>query len=333
MKIVFFEAREKEEVTLRELISGHDLFFYSEELNSQNAHLAKGADIVSVFVSSEVRSDIIDTLDGVKLIATRSTGFDHIDVAYAKSKGILVTNVPSYGSHTVAEFTFALLLSLSRKIHLACEQMKEKTSYDIVNLEGFDLFGKTIGVIGTGKIGKNVVRIAKGFGMNVLLNDMFPDENFANEVSFKYVSLEKLLRESDIVSLHTPYNKDTHHLINKDNIFLMKKGSLLINTARGEIIETEALVKALLEEHLSGAGLDVLEGERKLKSPSSSVMGDTQNSDYKTLVEDNVLVDMPQVIVTPHIAFFSKEAEMEIIRTTANNISSFVEGGRSNIVS
>ncbi len=333
MKITFFEIRDREKELLLGMLSAHELSFYKEKLCAETLEKAKGADIISVFVDSEIQKETIDALPDVKLISTRSTGFDHIDVAYAKEKGITVASVPAYGANTVAEFAFALMLNLSRKISDANEQMKEHTSFDIPMLRGFDLFGKTIGVIGTGRIGKNAVRIAKGFGMKVLAADLHPDQAFAEEMGIGYVPLDMLLSASDIVTIHAPYNDTTYHLINKNNILLMKKGALLINTARGEIVETGALISALKREQLGGAALDVLEGERKLKEEAEFLAkGKGNEADFRILAENHMLIDMPNVIVTPHIAFFSVEAEGEIIKTTAENITAFISDAPVNIV-
>ena len=321
MKITFFEVREKEQDFLAPPLQVHGLSFFKEKLDLETLNKAKDADIISVFINSEVTKEIIDALPKLKLIATRSTGFDHINIAYAKEKGIAVATVPSYGTHAVAEFAFALILDLSRKVSNANRQIREEASFNISNFQGFDLFEKTLGVVGTGKIGKNMVKIAKGFGMKVIAFDSFPDQKFAQENNFQYLPLNDVLVNSDIITLHTPYNKDTHHLINKENIKLFKKGSYFINTARGEIIDTEALFFGLKEGIIAGAGLDVLEGERKLKEEVEFIAhGYSDVDNFKTLLEDHILMEMPNVIVTPHIAFFSREAEMEILKITAENI-------------
>jgi D-lactate dehydrogenase len=274
-------------------------------------------------------------MPGLKFISTRSTGFDHIDCEYAESKGIKVSNVPAYGSYTVAEFTFALLLALSRKTCNAFDNLKQGANFNIFSLQGFDLYGKTIGVIGTGKIGKNVAKIAKGFNMNVIAYDIYPDMVFAKENNFEYKSLPEVISQADVLTLHVPYSKENYHLINKENISLMKKGVYIINTARGELIDTDALVWGLEEKIIAGAGLDVLEGERELKE-EFEILADYSKAegikDYKILLEDHVLIDMPNVIVTPHIAFYSKEAEKSIIETTAENIKGFISGNLQNLV-
>ena len=278
--------------------------------------LLKDTDIVCDFTNSLINKSVIDSLPNLKLIATRSTGFDHIDIAYANSKGMKVCNVPAYGSKTVAEFAFALILVLSRKIREAAHLLKKNGDYSISSeLQGFDLENKTLGVVGTGKIGKNVIKIAQGFGMNVLAYDLYPDPKFAEENNFTYKTFAEVLSQADIITLHVPYTKENHHLINKENISLIKKGAYLINTARGEIVETEALVFALQTGIVAGAGLDVLEGERKFKK------GDTIP-----------MLGMPNVIMTPHVAFDTKEAEGRIMQTTVDNIKAFLAGNPINSV-
>lgn len=333
MKVVFFEIKNHEKEVLSPLLEGLEMSFYEEKLTAETMNLAQGAEIVSVFVDSEVSADIIGPLSSLKLITTRSTGYDHIDTAFAKTKNIQVANVPSYGARTVAEFAFGLILNLSRKIFNAKHQLMESDNFEIEQLEGFDLYGKTLGVVGAGKIGKNMVRIAQGFGMNVVAYDVHPDEAFAAETNLKYVGLEELLAAADIVTLHTPYLKETHHLINSGNIYKMKKGAYLINTARGELIDTDALFKALTGGHLAGAGLDVLEAERQLKEEAELLTQSPEKiKDLKTLIEDHILINLPNVIITPHIAFFSREAHEEILKVTAENIKSFMAGSPQNLV-
>ncbi len=323
MKIAFFEVRPDEQKLLESALTNHTVTYYSEKFTSTLLPQLQDIEVLGVFVGSEVRKETIDALPNLKLIVTRSTGFDHIDSVYAKEKGIAVATVPAYGTHTVAEFTFALILALSRKTYAAIASVHEKKHFELGNLKGFDLFGKTIGIIGTGKIGKNVAIIAKGFGMRVIATDAYPDAQFAQEQGVTYVSLEELLRQSDIISVHTPYMKETHHLINTENIQHVKKGAVLINTARGEIVETKALVTALQSGQLSAAGLDVLEGERKLSEDANS----SESVEYA-----KQLITMEQVIITPHIAFFTAEAEQHIIDTTIENINTFIQGKAQNTI-
>lgn len=333
MKIAFFEIRDGEQALLAQLLSGFDCVFTKEKLTLETVSLASGVDAVSVFINSEISSAVIDALPQLKLITTRSTGFDHIDITVATQKNIKVANVPAYGSKTVAEFTLALILNLSRKIFEAKTNVLEKQKFDITGLQGFDLNGKTLGVIGTGRIGQNVIKMASAFGMKILASDIRPNTDLATKFNFEYVDLETLLKNSDIITLHVPYLPENKHLINIENINLMKKGAFLINTSRGELVETDALLKALLSKHLAGAGLDVLEAERELKEEADLlVSGEEKIKDIKTLLEDHALMNMPNVIVTPHIAFFSKEACDEITKTTAENIKAFINGLPQNLV-
>lgn len=316
MKIMFFGLEKEKQNVFEGSFGGAEVVFFEEKLDENSVSLAKDADIVSVFIDSTVDKNIIDALSNLKFITTRSTGFDHIDCEYAKQKGIQVSNVPVYGSETVAEFTFALLLTLSRKIREGSEALKENSNYSTPpNAQGFDLDKKTIGVVGTGKIGKNVIRIARGFNMNVLAYDLYPDIKFSQENNFVYKTLEEVLSGSDIVTLHAPYTKENHHLINKNNISLLKKGAYLINTARGELIETEALEKALKDGSIAGAGLDVLEREKEFKKGDIIPM-----------------LEMPNVLMTPHVAFNTREAEARILQTTIENIKGFISNSPVNLV-
>ena len=323
MKIAFFGVTEGEHLSYKEALNQHEIFFSDEKLSEQNVQKIKDADIISIFVTSAVNKNIIDALPNLKCISIRSTGFDNVDCDYAKSKGIKVSNVPAYGSHTVAEFAFGLILNLSRNIITANNHITRSLDFNYSTpMEGFDLAGKTLGVIGTGKIGKNVVKIAKGFGMNVIATDMYPDAAFAQENNFEYKSLEEVLSMSDIVTLHTPYTKENHHLINKENIAKMKRGVYLINTARGELVDTAALIDGLSKGIIAGAGLDVLEGEKELKEKNNSHM----------VLLNSELMKMPTVIITPHLAFYTKEAVAEIQRVTILNIQGFIDGASMNVV-
>ena len=334
MKIVFFEVPKAEQSFFSPSFGETEISFFEEKLNEKNIDKAKDAEIISIFINSIISKNIVDLLPNLKFIATRSTGFEHIDLEYCATKGIKVSNVPAYGPHTVAEFAFSLILNLSRNVINANNHLRNTMDFNFYSsLKGFDLFGKTLGVVGTGKIGKNVVKIAKGFGMNVVAYDIFPDAKFATENNFTYKSLLEVLGESDIVTIHTPYTKENYHLINKENISKMKKGVYVVNTARGALIDTEALIWGINEGIIAGAGLDVLEGERDLKIENEIVSsGDSPQIDYKIIVEDQILIDMPQVIVTPHIAFYSKEAEGEIIKTTIENINGFILGNMQNLI-
>jgi D-lactate dehydrogenase len=330
MKTVFFEISKEEEPTLAKLLADlgiTDCEFYPETLE-QNLEVAKNAESISIFIHSKADQASLEKLPNLKLVTTRSTGFDHIDLNYCRGKNIAVCNVPAYGSRTVAEFTFSLILGLSRKSFLAYKQVKNNHDFNISHFEGFDLYQKTLGVIGTGKIGLNVISIAKGFGMKVLAFDTFPNVQKAQELNFQYASLNEVLKNSNVLTLHVPLNNDTKHLINSENIKQVKPGSILVNTSRGEVVETSALLWAVKEKVLSGVGLDVLEGEKDLADECALVSKENPSCviDFKTLLLDHMLMDADEVAITPHIAFFTKEAKHEILRVTCKNIQNFYKG-------
>ena len=330
MKTVIFEIAQWEKELLQKSLQ--DTVFTEEKLTADNASSYIDAEIISSFISSVINRDVVDRLPNLKLIVTRSTGFDHIDVNYCKTKNIVVSNVPEYGSSTVAEHTFALLLNLTRKIPQATEQI-QKLNFDHSQLKGVDLYGKTLGIIGLGKIGQHVLRIAQGFGMKVISYARHPDMEQAQKLNFEYRDLDSLLGESDVVTLHLPLTAETTHIINKDNILKFKKGSYLINTARGGLIEAEALLLGLDQGILEGVGLDVLEEEDELSEEVSILTKvSQQNINLKTLLYDHILIRHPKVIVTPHNAFNSQEALERIIQVTIENIQSFTDGKAINTV-
>jgi D-lactate dehydrogenase len=334
MKIVFFDVPKVEQSFFAESLNGAEIVFFEEKLNENSVEKAKDADVVSIFVTSTINKNVIDALPNLKFIATRSTGFDHIDCVYAANKGIKISNVPAYGSHTVAEFTFTLMLSLSRNIIKANNYITESEDFNYFReMEGFDLNGKTLGIIGTGKIGKNVVKIAKGFNMNVIAYDLHPDLAFAKENNFLYKNLTEVVSEADIITLHAPCNKEDIHLINKEKISLMKNGVYLINTARGELIDTEALVWGLKEGIIAGFGADVLEDEKPLKDGVSFLAsGKATDEDKRIISLNHELMKMPNVIITPHIAFYTREAVALIQKTTIDNIQGFLNDNLINLV-
>ena len=296
-----------------------------------NVQKAKNAKIVSVFIYSKVDKKILKKLPNVKLITTRSTGYDHIATKACKKKGISVSNVPSYGSNTVAEHTFALILGLSRKLWTAHSNL-QKDKFTIDNLRGFDLHGKTIGVIGAGKIGLHVITIARAFGMHVLTTCADPIEEVAELLDFEYVELDELLKKSDIVSLHVPLTRSTKHMINKKTLKQMKKGALLINTARGGIINTRDMIDALESKRLGGVGIDVIEGEAKIKEEKQMLHEEDKREKLSLLAKEKELFGRDNVIFTPHVAFYSEEAITRILSTTVNNIDAFTQKRKVNWV-
>ena len=327
MKTAFFklEPWEKEYIEAKEGL--RDAAFIDEVLDKDHLPEETDFEIASTFVNSVIDKKVLDALPNLKLIATRSTGFDHIDLKECKKRNVLVSNVPSYGENTVAEYTFALILALTRKIHQGYDQIRETGSFQLDGLQGTDLKGKTLGVVGTGKIGRNVVRIAKGFGMDIVACDKYEDKAFAEEMGLQYCEPSKALKEGDIITLHVPYTKETHHLINEKTIRLMKKGAYLVNTSRGPVVDTGALVKALKDGHLAGAALDVLEEEGAIKDELTFLVeGHPEEHNLKTVLANHVLIDMPNVIITPHNAFNTKEALQRILDATIENIQGFASG-------
>src|SRR3989344_327388 len=308
MKLIYFSKEEWEIDYVKQKLPG---VLFVQEGDAD-------AEAISVFVNHPVDAAEMNKYPKLKLIATRSTGTDHIDIEEAKKRGIAVA---SYGAPTVAEFAFALLLALSRKVCDAHKQVTETGSFSQSGMTGFDLAGKTIGVVGCGKIGQHTARIAKGFGMKVLVCDAFKNDALAKEIGFAYAELPELLGASDVISLHVPYIKETHHLINMQNISQIKKGAYLINTARGAVVETAALVKALEDGILAGAGLDVLEEEGDMQDEMRLLSGaHPKEEELKVVLENHYLIDHPRVIITPHIAFDTREAIERILDTTVENI-------------
>lgn len=321
MKIAFFSSKNYDEVSFNAVNNGqHQLEFFEEQLNSRNAFLADGFDAVCVFVNDKVNSTAIDALDkiGVKIIAFRSAGFNNLNKEAAKNAGMKVVRVPAYSPQAVAEHAVALILTLNRKIHKAYNRVREN-NFSIENLTGFDLYGKTVGVIGTGLIGTAFCKIMLGFGCNVIAHDIYENDELKN-AGVKYVNLDELLQQSDILSLHCPLLPETHHLINKGSLAMMKKGAMLINTSRGALINTLDVIESLKTKHLGYLGIDVYEQEA----------GIFFNDLSETIIEDDSiarLMTFPNVIITSHQGFFTKEALEQIATTTLNSLTAIEEGG------
>lgn len=328
--IVFVEVSKSEQKIILSLIDEKyhaQIHFFEQCINANNAELASQATLLCTFIHSCIDENTLLKLPHLKAIITRSTGSDHIDIEACKKRNIAVANVPSYGQNTVAEYTFTLILALARRIKPMIERLC-RGEFNRDGLKGFDLIGKTIGVIGTGKIGSHVVMIARGFGMEVLCYAHHEDPDIAKLPHVKYVSLETLLSKSDIVTLHVPANPSTFHLINKSNISLMKSSAMLINTARGNVVETEAIVEQLSLKNLQGGvGLDTFESEdiwieeKYLKNDTLSAQ-DLQKAMlvFSTLRSSNV-------ILSPHNAYNTQEALERIIAISIENINSFLQRG------
>lgn len=280
MKIGFFEIENWEKEIIQKKFPKDKIIFSKGKLTKKH----KDLEIISIFIHSKVDEKLLRYFPKLKLISTRSTGFNHIDVEACQKRKIKVSNVPTYGEHTVAEHTFALILSLTRKIN-ECIQRTKQGDFNQKGLRGLDLKGKNLGIIGCGNIGEHVAKIAKGFEMNVLVHDLYQDKKLAKKFNFKYSTLNNLLKKADIVTLHLPLTKHTKHLINQKKLALMKPTAYLINTSRGPIIDTDALFTALKNKRLAGVGLDVLEEECRMLEEKQLLKKDfAKEFNFKTMV-------------------------------------------------
>ncbi len=332
--ITFYDCTETDKQQITNGLKGtdHHWDFIDGEIGFDN--LKPDSEVISTFVSSAVTAEMIEKLPKLKLIACRSTGFNNIDLAAAEQRGVIVTNVPTYGEYTVAEYSFALLLHLSRAIGPAVQAVQNHKAAEPAKLRGFDLHGKTIGIVGTGKIGQQIARIANGFNMHVVAYDLFPKDELATDFHFTYVGLDELLSNSDIISLHVPYSPENHHFIDESKLRQMRPSAIILNTARGELIDTKALLEALKDKRLAGAGLDVLEGEKLLDTDEELQLlrSDLKPSMLKLDADIHELAKLPNVIITPHNAYNSIEAVDRINQTTCQNIIKFWYGETPNKV-
>ena len=321
MKIAVFSARRYDKTMLAQANegAGHALRFLEDRLSVETAILARGCEAVCVFVNDTVDAEVLGILagQGTRLVATRSTGYNHIDAAAARRLGIAVVRVTDYSPNSVAEFAVGLLLAVNRKIARASVRTREG-NFDLDGLMGFDLHGKTVGVIGTGKIGTIFARIMAGFGCTLVGYDRYPSPAF-EALGGRYIGVDELLACSDVVSLHCPLLDETHHIVDAAALARVKRGCVLVNTSRGGLVDTEAAVQALKTGQLGGLAIDVYEQEASLFFQDLS----------STIITDDViqrLVSFPNVIVTGHQAFFTVEAIGQIMRTTIDSIGAFERG-------
>lgn len=332
MRIAVFEIEPWECAYFEELSVVHDVTCTAEQLTSQNADQFADAEILSVFIYSRLVRETLEKLPRLKFIATRSTGFDHIDMRYCDDSGIPVSTVPSYGEHTVAEHVFGLLLMISHRLAESIDRTR-KGDFSQVGLRGFDLQGKTLGVLGTGAIGRHVIEIARGFGMNTLAFDMRPDPALEPKLGFRYVGMDELLKLSDIITLHVPANEKTFHMIDAEQFAKMKRGVVLVNTSRGTTVNIEALLHALADGRVSAAGLDVLPDEPVIREEAELLSSFFRKAhDMSTLLANHILLRMRNVYITPHNAFNTREAVERILDTTVSNINAFISGYPRNTV-
>ncbi len=326
MKIAFFDTHGFEKEVFSKINEKFDfkIDFLETRLTAKTAFLAKNADVICSFVNDKIDSQCIEILNnlGIKLIALRSAGYNHVDITAAMQKKIIVARVPAYSPHAVAEFAVGLLLTLNRKIHRAHSRVRE-LNFSLDGLVGFDLFGKTIGIVGTGRIGQVMCRIMKGFGCRVLASDIKVDPDLEKDGVVTYTDLDTLVKESDIISLHVPLTPSTHHLLDRARIEQMKDGVFIINTGRGALLDSKALLYGLKSGKIGAAGLDVYEEEEGV------FFHDLSN---KVLQDDTLarFLTFPNVLITSHQAFLTQEALAHIAQTTLESIKEFqIEGSVS----
>jgi D-lactate dehydrogenase len=334
-KIIFFDVRDNEIEQLTELCEGkYEISLFSEMLDEKTEITPEmaSAEVISVFTFSRVSANVLKKFPNLKLVALRCVGFNHVDLEYCKEHKIAVANSFGYGNITVAEFAFGLIMDVMRKIARSYMNLKNE-HLDRDTYTGFELRGRNIGIIGTGAIGAEVIKIAKGFGMSIFAYDLYPKQDLVENYQVKYVELDELLKISDIISLHAPLTENNFHLIDEEKINLMKPNAVLINTARGELIDTKALYKALSENKIFGAGLDVLEAENLLTKPDINWDFDYLQDDVvkQTLVNERLL-KLHNVVVTPHIAYNTQDANDRILHITIDNINSYFNGELKNSV-
>lgn len=322
VKIAFFDAKpyDIESFNFLNKDYNYEIKYFNSHLSTDTAELTDGFDVVCAFVNDVISGDVIDILvkKGVKLVALRCAGYNNVDLKYAFDK-LHVVRVPAYSPHAVAEHSVALIMALNRKTHRAYNRVRDG-NFTLDGFLGFDMFEKTAGVIGAGKIGRILIKILRGFDMNVLVYDSYVDEKFASDMGVKFVDLETIYKESDIISLNCPLTKETRYMINADSIGKMKKGVMIINTGRGQLVDTKALIDGLKSRKIGSAGLDVYEEENEYFFEDFS----------RSLITDDILARLTtfnNVLITSHQAFFTKEALTNIALTTLNNVKEYFSDG------
>lgn len=328
IKIAFFDTKDYDREMFDKYNSeyNYEITYFKTKLNEETAVLATGFDVVCIFVNDTANKVVLEKLKslGVKLIALRCAGYNNVEISHLPS-GLGVVRVPAYSPYAVAEHTAGLLLALDRKVYKSYQRTK-KYNFSLDGLLGFDIHEKTVGVIGTGKIGKVFINIMNGFGANVIAYDVYQDKKAEEELNFKYTTLDEIYKNADIISLHCPLTEENHNMINKDSIAKMKKGVILLNTSRGKLINAKDLVDCLEKGMIGGVGLDVFEDEEEY------FLNDMSNS-YIRDAELSILLSMPNVVITAHQAFFTKEALEKIVSTTLSNIKEYIDTGKcENIV-
>lgn len=331
-RIAFFEVDPFQEAQFRDSLEGRaELVFYPHRLTFNAMEDALKADYIVCFIYSDLSGPMLDKLPDLKGIITMSVGTDHIDLEEATRRHILVANVPAYGPNTVAEHAMALLLAMARDLIHAVERTREG-EYQFTGLKGWDIANKTLGIIGTGKIGARVAKAALGLEMKVVAYDPHPNQELTDKLGIEYMSLNELLAQADVITLHVPLTKETKYMLSKEQFALMKKGVVIINTARGGLIDPDALLEALESGIVCQAGLDVLEDEGLLKQSDNFHEKHMLEHDYIVALADHALMHHPNVILTPHSAFNSKESVHNIVDTSIKNIEGMLDKTPVNVL-
>lgn len=334
-KIVFFDADNFDKKFLNSKLSGNfDIEYVESSLNDMTelTEAQMKADIISCFTTSRVSRKVLEKFEKLKLIALRSVGFNHIDIEYCRENGIAVETTPNYGNMTVAEFAFALLLDVARRVTRTYMFMRNT---DLIprNTTGIELYGKTLGIVGVGKIGAESARIGYGFGMKILGYDKYERDDLKEKYGLRYVDFDTLVQKCDFITLHAPATNDNYHLFNEKAFSQMKPNAIIVNTARGELIDTQALYNALRNKVICGAGLDVLESEETMEN--RDYLNDIERLNTRSLqntIFNDRLLRLNNAIITPHIAYDTQEAIERILNTTVDNINEFVDGRIQNNV-
>ena len=320
-RIIFFDIKDYDREFFEKYGKNYnyEMSFFKSRLSLENVNLTKGYDVVCAFTNDDISKGTIDAMaeNGVRLLAMRCAGFNNVSLKDINER-FKVVRVPAYSPHAIAEYTVGLILAVNRKINKAYVRTREG-NFSINGLMGVDLYGKTAGIIGTGKIGQILIKILKGFDMKVIAYDLFPNQKVAEELGFEYVSLDELYANSDIISLNCPLTKDTQYMINRRSMLKMKDGVILVNTGRGQLIDSADLVEALKDKKVGAVALDVYEEEEDYFFEDKSTQ----------VIEDDILgrlLSFYNVLITSHQAYFTKEAVEAITVTTLNNIKDFVEG-------
>ncbi len=332
MKVIFFEMADSDKSAAATLAANSDVLCESDALTRENAGAFHDAEIISTALDSSLAPGLLDQFTHLKLIATRSTGFDQIDLDYCRKRGVGVCNVPVYGESTVAEHAFALRLALARHVVDSVEATR-RGDFSLSTRRGFELRDKTIGIIGAGHIGLRAIEIARGFGMKVLAYDLYPKPERAEALGFRYAPLEEIYAAADVLSLHVPETTETDGMISDRQFARMKNGVVLINTARGNVVDVMALIRALSSGKVGATGLDVLPREALIRHESAIFRkGAALPAGLPEAFADHALLRFSNVLVTPHNAYNTKEALQRIMTTTAENVAAFIVGRKSNRV-